>query len=346
MKARTAADFREAHDPSTIIARLTSELEKAKRESSEVAAVKSVLAELGASLGSVTPPAWTLKPQKDSKSPGIPTLFLSDFHWSERVDPAQIGGVNEYDLAIARRRLRYCVETAISLCRILDPNMRYPGIVAVLGGDMISGNIHEELSATNELNSMPAVLDLFGELCAVIALLADVFGSVRLPCVSGNHGRDTRKTWAKDRHHTSFDWLLYQFLARHFKDDKRVSFEIPDGPDASYSIYGTRYLLTHGDRLGHGGDGLIGFLGPVVRGDHKRRSRNSQIAQPYDVLLAGHWHQYAHLSKLVVNGSLKGYDEYAYTEAFSFEQPQQALWVTHPRHGVTYRMPVFCEPPK
>ncbi len=346
MKARTAADFRETHDPSTIIARLTSEVEKARRESDEVAAVRSVLAEMGALLAAVKPPAWTLKAAKDPRSPGVPTLFLSDLHWGERVDPAQIGGVNEYDLAIARRRLHYCVETAISLCRIIDPKMRYEGIVVPLGGDMISGNLHEELTATNQINSMPAVLDLFGELCAAIRVLADAFGAVRLPCVSGNHGRDTRKIWAKDRHHTSFDWLLYQFLARHFKDDKRVTFEIPDGPDAPFSIFGTRYLLTHGDRLGHGGDGLIGFLGPVVRGDHKRRSRNSQISQPYDVLLCGHWHQYAHLPKLVVNGSLKGYDEYAYTEAFSFEPPQQALWITHPRKGITFRMPVFCEAPK
>ena len=344
MKARTAADFKAAHDPATIIARLSSEIEKARKESDEVAAVRAVLQELGVSLETVTPPAWSIKPPADTGSPGIPTLFLSDLHWGERVDPAQIGGVNEYDLKIARRRLHYCVETAISLCRILDPQMRYPGIVVPLGGDLISGNIHEELTATNELNSMPAVLDVFGELCTVIKILADVFGSVRLPCVSGNHGRDTRKTWGKDRHHTSFDWLICQFLARHFAGDKRITFEIPDGPDAAYSVYSTRYLLTHGDRLGHGGDGLIGFLGPVLRGDNKRRARNSQIAQPYDVMICGHWHQYAHLTKLIVNGSLKGYDEYAYTEAFSFEKPQQALWVTHPTKGITWRMPVFCEP--
>jgi hypothetical protein len=105
-------------------------------------------------------------------------------------------------------------------------------------------------------------------------------------------------------------------------------------------------LLTHGDRLGHGGDGLIGFLGPVTRGDHKRRSRNAQINQPYDTMICGHWHSYAHLSRLIVNGSLKGYDEYAFTEAFSFEVPQQALWITHHKHGMTYRMPVICDPGK
>ena len=43
---------------------------------------------------------------------------------------------------------------------------------------------------------------------------------------------------------------------------------------------------------------------------------------------------------------MKGYDEYAYQGNFGFEPPRQALWLTHPRYGVTYRMPVLCEQPK
>jgi hypothetical protein len=337
-------EFKDRHDPATIITALKAELAGVRRELAEADAVKIVLGTLAAEVDRTTAPKWAVTPPKAASGPGIPTLFLSDLHWAERVDPQQINGVNEYDLAIARRRLKFTVNNAVHLCRVLDPQWRYPGIVVPLGGDMISGNIHEELTATNEINSMPAVLDLYGELVAAITLLADAFGHVLLPCVSGNHGRDTRKIWSKDRHATSFDWLLFMFLAKRFADDQRVSFLVPTGPDVGYRVYGHRYLLTHGDRLGHGGDGLIGFLGPVTRGDHKRRSRNAQINLPYDTLICGHWHQYAHLSRLIVNGTQKGYDEYAFTEAFPFEKPQQALWVTHYLYGMTYRMPVLCDP--
>jgi hypothetical protein len=44
-----------------------------------------------------------------------------------------------------------------------------------------------------------------------------------------------------------------------------------------------------------------------------------------------------------VNGSLKGYDEYAYTNNFPFEPPTQALWLTHPEFGITISMPVFVD---
>jgi hypothetical protein len=207
---------------------------------------------------------------------------------------------------------------------------------------MVSGNIHDELVATNEAGIMPVVVDLYGELAHAIGILADQYGKVFVPCVTGNHGRNTKKIWAKDRHATSFDWLLYVFLAKRFENDSRISFLIPDGPDAHYRVYGHRYLLTHGDQF-RGGDGMIGALGPIIRGDHRKRSRNTQIDMDYETMLLGHWHQYVHLTRLIVNGTLKGYDEYAYSNNFPYEKPQQALWITHPRHGITFRMPVYAE---
>jgi len=324
------------------IKRLETELKRASKESADSAAIKQIIGVLAERVEELKPPTWTRAALAKPSSPGVPLLFLSDLHWGEVVHPTQINGVNEYNLRIAHERLRYTVETAIHLLRILDKDLDYPGIVCPLGGDMISGNIHEELTASNEINSMPAVLDLFGHLIGAITRLAETFGSVFLPCVTGNHGRDTRKIWGKDRHHTSFDWLLYRFLAKHFEGDKRVVFFIPDSSDAVFKIFSTRFNLTHGDQF-RGGDSIIGAIGPLTRGNQKKQARNQAIDLDYDIMICGHWHQYIHLTRLIVNGSLKGYDEYAYQNNFGFERPQQALFVVHPRYGITYRMPVLCE---
>lgn len=340
---RTADDFRALHDPATIIKRLETELESAQAQIGTQAAIAAALG-MHDVPNRVASPAW-VSPKQEARggTTGTPVLMLSDLHWGEVVDPKQIGGVNRYNLSIAAKRLRHTVETAIQLCRILDPKMTYQGIVVPLAGDNVSGSIHEELEATNELPTIPTVLDLAEHLEGAIGLLADTFGKVYVPCVTGNHGRNTRKTWGKDRHHTSFDWMLCKILQKSFAKDSRVTIDVADGPDLLFPVQGKKYLLTHGDRLGSGGDGLIGFIGPVTRGDHKRRTRQQQIDQPYDTMICGHWHQYLHTGRLIVNGSLKGYDEYAYTEAFPFEPPQQALWIVHPKHGETYRMPVRCE---
>ena len=286
-------------------------------------------------------PTWLCR-TTTAKTSGIPTIFASDWHWGEVVDPKQVGGVNQYNIKIAQERARRLIEKSMDLLHNHFANPSYPAVVFVLGGDMLSGDIHEELSQTNEMPTMPALLDLFGVLTWCIETLADSFGKVFVPCVTGNHGRNTFKTYNKNRTVTSFDWLLYMFLAKRFEDDKRVQFLIPDGPDVGYTVYNHKYLLSHGDSF-KGGDGIIGAIGSVIRGDYKKRSRAAQIGQPYDTLLCGHFHQLIQLDRLIINGSLKGYCEYANANNFSFEPPRQAVWITHPDHGITFSAPIHVD---
>lgn len=300
---------------------------------------------MGLSEAAPTPPAWVLDSKGTKSSPGVPTLLATDWHWGEVIQPAQVGGVNEYNLEIAHTRARHLITQTFDLLNSHMVNPKYPGIVFALGGDMLSGDIHDELRDTNDIPLIPAVVDLFGVLIWCIETLAEKFGKVFVPAVTGNHGRNTQKIRAKDRAFTSFDWLVYTLLEKHFAKDSRVSFLVPEGSDAYYRIYGHRYLLTHGDQF-RGGDGMIGALGPIIRGDHKKRSRNNQIDMGYDTLLLGHWHQLIQMNRLIVNGSLCGYGEYAYQGNFPFEEPKQALWITHPVHGITFSMPVHAEPVK
>lgn len=336
---KSLAEFKTKHDAETIIKGLRVELAQAQSQAATAEMLRELIGTARKDVASLHLPEWTAAP-KAAKSPGVPKLMLSDLHWGENVRPEQIGGVNEYNLQIARRRLKTVVEGTIHVARLLDPEMRYPGIVVPLGGDMVSGNIHEELAATNDINTMPTVLDLYRNLVPAIKLLADTFGNIFLPCVSGNHDRDTKKTWSKDRNHTSFGWLLYQFLALKFEDDPRVTFYIPDGADALYRIYGTRYLLTHGDQF-KGGDGIIGPLGPITRGEQKKNTRNASVGQDYDVMEFGHFHQRLLSARLRGNSSLKGYDEYAFTNNFKIEPASQNFWITHPDKGITWDLPIW-----
>lgn len=338
---KTVDSFRASHDPETIIAGLRAELKDAQTIASTADVLRDYVGTAKLAVNELQMPKWLAAP-KTSKAPGVPKIFLSDFHWGEVVRREQVGGVNAFSMAIAQRRLRQVIDTTIALSRILSPDMDYPGIVCPLGGDMITGNIHDELAATNELNTMPTLLDLYKHLVPAITLLADTFGHVFVPCVSGNHDRDTKKTWAKDRNHTSFGWLLYQFLAAHFAGDARVTFYIPDNSDALYRVYDIRYLLTHGDQF-RGGDGIIGPLGPITRGAQKKLARNQAIGQDFDVMEFGHFHQRLLSAKLRGNSCLKGYDEYAAASNFGFERPSQNFWVTHPDHGITFDAPIYCD---
>lgn len=341
-KTKTVDSFLAENDPARIIKVLTAEVERLKESQITAEAIREYLGTAKLETEKLNIPEWVYKPTITSAAPGVPGLLLSDLHWGERVFKNQVNGVNEYNLAIARRRLRHVVETTPYLLKILDPQMRYPGIVVKLGGDMVGGNIHDELAATNEQNIMPTWLDLYKQLVSSLTYLAGVFGNVFVPCVSGNHDRDTKKTWHKDRNATSFGWLLYQMLADHFAQDKRFTFYIPDSADALYRVYNTRYLLTHGDQF-PASDSIIGPIGSLMRGTQKKQQMKSAVDQTFDVLECGHWHQRITLSHLIVNNSLKGYDEYAAQHNFRFSKASQNLWTTHADIGINWEMEVFAE---
>lgn len=296
--------------------------------------------------GEINQPTWLVQSRKNSNSSlGIPTIFASDWHYGEKVFSQQIGYVNSFDLAIADKRIEALVNNSINVLFNYLSNPKYDGLVFPLGGDMFSGDIHDELTKSNEAGMFKLLLRLAGRLSWAINVFADKFGKVYVPVVVGNHGRTSRKPVFKNRAEENYDWLLGCILAREFKNDKRVHFEITEGTDISYSIYGHKYLLTHGDQFS-GGDSIIGAIGTVARGDSKKRNREAQINKPYDTLICGHFHQLVVTKKAIVNGSLKGYDEYAAIHNFPFERPQQAMWLTHPEHGITFNMPIFLEEAK
>ncbi len=274
-------------------------------------------------------------------------LFASDWHYGEVVRPEEIGGLNKFNADIAASRIRRLTETAIDLAfnHMGKAKTTYPGIFLIYGGDMISGDIHEELARSNDRTPIQAVNDLTDLMGAQIETLATKFGKIYIPCVTGNHGRNQKRMFYKGRVFTSYEWNIYCNLKRDFRRNKNVQFNIPEETDCRFNVYGHRYLLTHGDTLGvKGGDGIIGALGPIRRGEIKIRNAESQIDRDFDTLIMGHWHQYIPLPGLIVNNALKGYDEYARSALRApYSRPSQAMWFTHPEHGVTAHWQIYLE---
>jgi len=290
------------------------------------------------------PPKWTSPEKPPIRSLGVPVTIWSDWHYGETVRAEEVNGLNEFNADIAKARAEQLVEATIDLCRnhMGQGDAKYPGIVVCLGGDMISGDIHEELFATNDRTTQQCINDLTDLLASALEKMADEFGKVFVPCVVGNHGRASRKPRMKGRVFTSHEWNIYCNLERHFRRDKRITFLIPENTDAFFKVSGRRFLLTHGDSLGvKGGDGIIGAIGPIMRGSIKVGNSERQIGRDVDYILMGHWHQTLWLPGVIVNNCLKGYDEYARLALRAPYAPaSQSLFFVHPKHGVTARWEV------
>jgi hypothetical protein len=314
------------------MARIATQLEQVRRTLDVVEQVENA---------KIQPVKWLQPQAKVKASSATLMLMLSDLHLDEIVEPEEVDGLNAYNRTIAVMRMKRWSQNVIKMARHHLAGMKYDGVVLMLGGDIFSGDIHEELKETNEDTMLGSLLYWAEQIASAIDLLADEFRKVHIAAVAGNHGRTTRKPRAKLRARTNFDWLLAKMLERHFANDRRITFQIPESSDALISVYDTHHLLTHGDQT-QGGGSIGGIYPPIMRMRARKAQRYLATGASFQTLWLGHWHQYLPSPSMVVNGSMKGYDEYAYVSNFSFEQPQQALAIVVPEKGITIQAPIFC----
>lgn len=276
---------------------------------------------------------------RDGAAPQSETviLFLSDLHWGESVDLEAMDGLNSYSLAIARARLGRWAQGAADLATKHWSGPPPERVILILGGDMVSGEIHVELAKTNEAKALPAVRDLVGHLTAAIRLIRDaVKCPIDIISLPGNHGRSTMKPESKQSAETSYDTLVCDFLESTLAGERGLTFYKPPSGDALFSVYGWSVFATHGDRIGsRGGMGDIGPAATASRGFNRITRDYAHRGQLLDLILIGHFHTPMMLEAGVVNGSLPGPTEYSRDGRFRPHPAQQMFLAMHPRRKIT-----------
>jgi len=316
----------------------------AKREAAVAKAYQRTIDELEAALGVALrldaprpPVAVRVASSRESKA-ACPIILASDWHVEEPVHPAHVNGMNEYSVAIAKRRAARFVEGVLWL---LDTHRSGATIdEAVLGllGDFITGWIHEELKSGNAMSPSEAsevMLDILRWVIGEILKRAKL-RRLRVICSRGNHGRITQKTYINAAARTSFEWLMYRVLAKFFDGDRRVTFTIEDGYHTYVPVYDKVLRFHHGDAVTY--QGGVGGLTIPLRKSIARWNR----ARRADIDFMGHYHQLLYGGDFVVNGSLIGWNDYAAWIGASPEPPQQAFVLIRPGRGVASFDPVFC----
>lgn len=292
-------------------------------------------------------PNWTL-PSDDGK-PGraVGLIHLSDLHVGEVVRAEEIGGFNEYDPDVFRRRLRRMIAAATQILPRWASDTTMSGVVIALNGDLISGDIHDELRRTNALTAHQQVALATEELAAGIRVIADTFGAAMVTVTPGNHGRSTEKTHAKRMAALSYDIMIGNILAREFASDERVTVNVASGADIVFPLYRWSILQTHGDSMGTGGgQGFAGPELPIVRGGKRIKLAGFATGERYDIILTAHYHTSSNPGTILANGSVVGYSEYSQRIRATPEPPMQWLALVHERWGLRERVPVVLEDPR
>ena len=291
----------------------------------------------------LAPSTWLTPAAPAAGHHAIPTLDVSDVHWGEVVDPAQVQNVNAFNVHIAGQRVKRAFEGAIVLARDYMKGVIYDGIEVVFGGDIVSGNIHE-LRETNEETAIESCFGAAEALMSGLTLLAKEFLRVHVTSVVGNHARSTVKPIYKNRVRDSLDYAVYRMMRERLAGDKRIAMGIADAQSERLQVYGVRYVVNHGESF-RGGSGISAELAPLLLGVHRLMKREQAVGHPFDVLITHHKHRGLPMPGMgvMLNGSVVGYNEMAFDEILGYQEPQQNFWLNTPEHGIGMVAPVFVQ---
>jgi len=156
-----------------------------------VATVADLEKQLGIalSLGSATPTAVPVEVSMSEKAEAVAVALASDWHAEETVKSASTNGLNEYNLDIARDRIDKFFAKTARLTEIERNGAKIDDLVLWLGGDLMTGMIHEELAETNAMTPTEVILWLQERILCGLETLKPHFRRIIIPTSYGNHGR-------------------------------------------------------------------------------------------------------------------------------------------------------------
>ena len=287
---------------------------------------------------------YDLTPAQNSehnKSQSVAIFLLSDTHIEEVVDAQTVLGLNKYNPEIAKQRMDAFFVNAAKLTSHAQRSYNIDEVTLGCLGDIIGNWIHEELMQTNAMSPLEAISAAKSMILSGLKYWHDNMNVSKITFVGvvGNHGRTTKKSQFANSTDVSLEYFMYKDIEEMARvlGLHKIKFVIPKSEMAVVSIFGKRMLFTHGTNIKYGG-GVGGLIIPVTRW-FMRLSSTLKV----DIAFLGHFHQSVYTKKFVVNGSIKGYDGYAFGKGLDFEAPQQTMLVLNEKRGFTSYTPIYLD---
>ena len=252
--------------------------------------------------------------------------LVSDWHLTETVRPEDANGVNFYNsMVCANRAWAHAQKFKSILARHMSLYTIDHIWLAILG-DMISGTIHDEYLATNDLPDAAATI-----LCArLIAMFVTEIASMGLrvvvDAVHGNHPRTTPKVPTKRQALTNMDWVIYEMVSDLVCPLDNVEFNITTAQIGCRKLYDWTYRFEHGMNVGSGKEEDFEDRLRALFDDAVYRQATGHQGPAFDQIVIGNMHKPKFLERTIVNGSLIGQNELGQGWRLKPIRAQQLMW--------------------
>ena len=268
----------------------------------------------------------------------IPVIQFTDWHVGEVQLPDEIEDFNAYNYDIAKSRTKDVTRRFIDWVNLHRNVYNINTGQVFVTGDMISGDIHDELKATNEFPSPVQVVKAAELLAERIYEMSDHFGVLKVDFISeDNHARLTRKPQAKEAGFNTFNYLVGKMTEAYLAQITNVDFNIWPMLEKVVNVNGMRYLIGHGHSV-------RGWMGVPWYGIERKIGKESQARLQvimsekekmdligFDKYCIGHFHTPFDSELYCCGGSLSGTSAYDH-QAGRYSRPSQSAWMVHEIH--------------
>jgi len=216
-------------------------------------------------------------------------------------------------------------------------NYRFRKLHVFMLGDLVSGVIHDELRVNDEVGIVEQMILATDILAEALLMLCQAFPEVHIASVVGNHGRVSEERYFKGKATNNYDYLVSHMLERMLSGQPNLTWNIPKSFYTVEQVENERFLLLHGDVVKSWMG--IPFYG-LQRAYLKWHALHVDYGKPFDHMIVGHYHNPNRMTmvrnELIINGCIKGGDEYSIGAIAAACDPSQTLFGVHPRKGITH----------
>jgi len=260
----------------------------------------------------------------------------------------QLGKVTpSYNSDVLARRIETYTEKLLEITQIQRADHPVDDLHVWLLGDIVEGEeifpgqshlIDSGLYRQVGING-PEILGNF------LRTALENFKRVHVTGVIGNHGAVGGRARKQHDPETNMDRLLYKIIELIFKNEQRITFNIPDGKGernfyAVDNIGNYSSLLIHGDQL-PAPTSYYGYYKKVMGW------KDGVIPEHFDDVFMGHYHQQFKMTigsgLLRISGSPESHNTYAQEYFSAMSRPCQHLMFVHPENGVTSEYSIWLD---
>jgi len=279
-----------------------------------------------------------------TKTNRVVTLMLSDLHFGSKLDPREVP--YKYDLEEEARALASIV---VRLCEFKEDHRNESELIIWLGGDLISGKIHDKQVGAPCAEQLA---DATWLLLQAIRIAAKHWKKVTVYCSTGNHDRDPSRHLdrALDQKFDSKATQVYFAIKLAVDHLPNVTVNIPRTAYCEWTSFGHPNYFTHGDTGLNVGNPSRRINIDAIDSQMKtiNLARVSQGKKPYEVFGVGHLHQGMHLplpaGQLIINPAMTPVNGYAESVGYALSRPGQTLFECDKEHAVGDLRFMFIEP--